>query len=92
MEATKPDLIRYINRLADDRTPEICKIFREHGGIVERTPPYRPELHPMELIWSHLEGNYSRLYEGSNVAPFLESFFRDFLESELIATVDHSAR
>ena len=88
MEATKPDLIRYIKCVSGDPAPAIFKIAREHGIIVERAPPYRPGMQPIKLIWSHIKGDYSRRYEGSHVVPSLEFFSRDLPVSELIATSD----
>ena len=74
MEATKAELVRYIKCVAGKRTPEIFKIAREFGNIVERTPPYHPELQPIELIWSRLKAEYSRRYEQCRVAESLGSF------------------
>ena len=90
MEATKAELVRYIKCVAGKHTPEIFKIAREFGNIVERTPQYHPELQPIELIWSRLKADYSRRYEKCRVAELLGSFFRDLPEAELVATVDHA--
>ena len=90
LEASKPDLARYLKCVSGHRTPEIFKIAREYGNVVERTPPYHPELQPIELVWSHMKANYSRRYDDCSVAPFLGTFFRDVPESELVATVCHT--
>ena len=50
IEAPNPELVRYLKCVSEARTPEIFKIARDHGNVVERTPPYHPELHPIELI------------------------------------------
>ena len=67
MEATKAELVRYIKCVSGRRTPAIFKIAREFGGIAERAPPYRPGLHPIELIRSRLKADYSRRYENCRV-------------------------
>ena len=90
MEVTKADLLRYIKCVTGKRTPEISEIAREFGNIAERTPPYHPELQPIELIWSHLKADYSRRYENCRVVEFLGVSPRELPESELVATVDHA--
>ena len=72
--SAKADLARYIKCVAGARAPVIFKIAREFGNISERTPPYHPEAHPIELIWSHLKGDYSRRYEGCRIVQFLGDF------------------
>ena len=87
--ATKADFARYVKCVAGARTPEIFKLARELGNIAERTPPYRPELQPIELIRSHLKGDHSRIYAGCRVVQFLGAFSRGLPGSELVATVEH---
>ena len=50
LESTKTGSARYVKCVSGARTPGIFKIARDHGKVVERTPPYRPEMQPIELI------------------------------------------
>ena len=47
--AAKPELVRVIEPMEGERVPEIFKLANQYGNTAERTPPYRPEVQPMEF-------------------------------------------
>ena len=54
--ATKPELVRVTEPMGGDRVPEIFKLANQYGDTAERTPPYRPEVRPVEFLWARLKG------------------------------------
>ena len=90
--ATKPELVRVIEAMEGKRVPEIFKIARQHGNTVERTPPYHPEVQPMEFLWAQLKGGYGQRYESTGVKEYVEAFFDGFCQSELSRVVSHCDR
>ena len=58
--ATNPELVVRIQSMGGKRTPEIFKIAADYENVVERTPPYHPEVQPMEYIWSRIKGDMER--------------------------------
>ena len=63
-KANKADLVEFLCACDGTRAPEVFKVAERHGNVVERTPPYRPELHPIEYIWAAMKGSYSsRVYQ-----------------------------
>ena len=58
--ATKPELVVLIQSIEEKRTPGIFKIAGDYGNIVERAPPYRPEVSGVEYIWSRIKGDMER--------------------------------
>ena len=88
--ATKAELVAFIRSVSGARVPEIFKVAAQHGNVVERTPPYRPELQPIEYLWAHMKRSYATRYDGAGVAAFLESFFQSISEQELLRTARHA--
>ena len=70
--------------------PEIFKPAAKHGCVIERTPPYYPELQPIEYVWGHMKNAYRARYDDAGgVKGFLESFFGAMLEAGLLSVVRH---
>ena len=53
-----PELVGPIQSMEGKRAPGISKIVAARGVIVERAPPYQPDVHPAEYIWSAIKGGY----------------------------------
>lgn len=58
--ALKSELIEAINKLASAPTYEIDVIAESLGHEVVRTPPYHPELQPIEICWGVLKNEIAR--------------------------------
>ena len=87
--ATKQALVLLIEAIEGKRTPEILKVAKECGNVVERTPPYRPEFRPMEFVRARLKGGYDRAYEATGARNHVETFFECVSEADLTAIVRH---
>ena len=72
--ATKQALVLLIESIEAKRAPGIFRVAKEYGNVDERTPPYRPEFQPMELIWARLKGGYDRAYEATGARNYAEWF------------------
>ena len=57
--ASRSDLVEFLRACHGARVPEMFKVAQRHGDVVERTPPYHPELQPIEYIWAAMKGSYS---------------------------------
>ena len=87
--ATKPEVARLIEWLEGERKPEIPKISKTNGDTVERTPPYRPEVRPVGLLWGMLKVGYGHRYEAAGVRGYMGQFLADIVEAELSRIVSH---
>ena len=58
-DATKKDMIRFLTTASGARVPGIFKKAMEYGRVVERTPSYVPEVHPIELAWTSMKTAYN---------------------------------
>ena len=65
--AAKPELVNFISTVSGRRVPEAFKVANAFGNIVERFPPFHPELNPIEHCWSQMKSGYSGRYDGSSV-------------------------
>jgi len=59
-DCLKSELIEILNKIAPAPTYEIDEIARQHGHEIIRTPPYHPELQPIELCWGILKNEIAR--------------------------------
>jgi len=59
-DCLKAELIEIINKIAPEPTYEIDEIARRLGHEVVRTPPYHPELQPIEICWGVLKNEIAR--------------------------------
>jgi len=56
----KPELVEIIKKIAPEPTYVIDEIARKHGREVIRTPPYHPELQPIETCWGVAKNHIAR--------------------------------
>ena len=63
LDATKKDLVRFPMTSSGARVPGIFKKGRDCGCVVERTPPFAPELQPIELAWGFVKTAYNTRYD-----------------------------
>ncbi len=59
-DCLKPELVEILRRLAPEPTYAINEIARSHGHEVIRTPPYHPELQPIETCWAVAKNHVAR--------------------------------
>lgn len=59
-DCLKSELIDVLAKFAPEPTYEIDEIAKERGFDVVRTPPYHPELQPIELCWGVLKNEIAR--------------------------------
>lgn len=59
-DCLKTELIEVLNKVAPAPTYVIDEIAREHGHEVVRTPPYHPELQPIEICWGVVKNEVAR--------------------------------
>lgn len=59
-DCLKSELIEILAKIAPEPTYVIDEIARESGHTVIRTPPYHPELQPIELCWGVLKNEVAR--------------------------------
>jgi transposase len=54
------ELVEILRKMAPEPTYKIDVIARQHGHEVVRTPPYHPELQPIETCWGILKNEVAR--------------------------------
>ena len=59
-DCLKVELIEILKKIAPEPTYEIDVIARKQGHEVVRTPPYHPELQPIEICWGVLKNEVAR--------------------------------
>ncbi len=59
-DCLKVELIDILRKIAPEPTYTIDVIARQHGHEVIRTPPYHPELQPIEMCWGVLKNEVAR--------------------------------
>lgn len=59
-DSVKAELIEVLNKLAPEPTYVIDEMAREMGHEVVRTPPYHPELQPIEICWGVVKNEVAR--------------------------------
>jgi len=59
-DCLKVELIDILRKIAPEPTYNIDIIARQHGHDVIRTPPYHPELQPIEMCWGILKHEVAR--------------------------------
>jgi len=59
-DCLKAELVEMLAKIAPSPTYAIDIIAKEHGHEVMRTPPYHPELQPIELCWGILKNEVAR--------------------------------
>lgn len=59
-DSLKAELVEALKKLAPEPLYEIDEIAREQGHEVVRTPPYHPELQPIEICWGVVKNEVAR--------------------------------
>ena len=59
-DCLKPELVEILKKLAPEPLYAIDEIARSHGHEVIRTPPYHPELQPIETCWGVVKNYVAR--------------------------------
>lgn len=76
-DCLKPELVEILSKVAPEPTYAIDEIARKKGHEVVRTPPYHPELQPIEICWGILKNEIARHcdFTMKNLELQLESAF-----------------
>jgi transposase len=76
-DCLKSELIELLSKMVPEPSYEIDEIARQHGHEVVRTPPYHPELQPIEICWGVLKNEIARNcnFTMKNLEIQLESAF-----------------
>jgi transposase len=74
----KIELVEILKKFAPEPTYAIDMIANEYGHTVIRTPPYHPELQPIEICWGILKNEIARNcdFTMDNLMLQLENAFR----------------
>ena len=59
-DCLKVELVEMLKKIAPEPTYEVDVIARKLGHEVMRTPPYHPELQPIEICWGILKNEIAR--------------------------------
>lgn len=59
-DCLKPELIEVLNKIAPEPTYTVDEIARKNGHEIIRTPPYHPELQPIEICWGIVKNEIAR--------------------------------
>jgi len=59
-DCLKPELVEILKKMASEPVYAIDEIARHHGHEVIRTPPYHPELQPIETCWGVVKNHVAR--------------------------------
>jgi transposase len=59
-DCLKPELVEILKKLATEPLYAIDEIARSNGHKVIRTPPYHPELQPIETCWGVVKNHVAR--------------------------------
>lgn len=59
-DCLKVELIEILKKIAPEPIYEVDEIARKHGHEVIRTPPYHPELQPIEICWGLVKNEVAR--------------------------------
>lgn len=59
-DCLKPELIEVLKKLAPEPIYAIDELAAEHGHKILRTPPYHPELQPIETCWGVVKNHIAK--------------------------------
>jgi transposase len=59
-DCLKPELVEILKKIAAEPIYAVDEIARSHGHEVVRTPPYHPELQPIETCWGVVKNHVAR--------------------------------
>lgn len=75
-DCLKSELVEILNKIAPEPTYEIDILAEKYGHEILRTPPYHPELQPIEVCWGIVKNQVAR--------------HCDFTMSNLLAQLDRA--
>ncbi len=81
-DCLKVELVEILNKIAPEPTYVIDEIAQRHGHRIIRTPPYHPELQPIEICWGVLKNEVARNcnFTMANLEKQLENAFSNVTE------------
>lgn len=59
-DCLKPELVEILKKIAPEPVYAIDEIAKSYGHEVIRTPPYHPELQPIEICWGVVKNHIAR--------------------------------
>jgi len=76
-DCLKSELIEILNKIAPNPTYAVDLLAEKQGHTVLRTPPYHPELQPIEICWGIVKNQVARNcdFTMSNLLVQLEAAF-----------------
>lgn len=76
-DCLKAELVEILKKIAPEPLYEVNEIAKRHGHEIVRTPPYHPELQPIEICWGIVKNHISRNcdFTLSNLGHQLEEGF-----------------
>lgn len=77
-DCLKVEMVEILNKIAPAPTYALDEIAAEHGHEILRTPPYHPELQPIETCWGVVKNQIARTcdFTMANLVAQLEEAFR----------------
>jgi transposase len=80
-DCLRVELITMLNKIAPNPTYVIDEIAYRHGHKVLRTPPYHPELQPIEICWGIVKNEVARNcnFTMKNLENQLEEAFKNVI-------------
>ena len=89
--SAKPELVHVIDAMEGKRPPVSLNWKKQYGDTADRAPPYRPEAHPVELLWARprLKGGYGQRYEATGAGGRVDQFSAGVDADELSTVVRH---
>ena len=85
-DCLKPELVEILTRFAPEPTYKIDEIARLQGHRVLRTPPYHPELQPIEICWGVVKNHIARNcdFTMNNLINQLDQGFREVTSENVL--------
>ena len=85
----KAELVEILNKKAPSPIFEIDEIAEKYGHKILRTPPYHPELQPIEICWGVVKNHVARNCDFSmkNLTEQLDAGFRKVTKSTCIKII-----
>jgi len=76
-DCLKAELVAVLQKIAPSPIYQVDEIARKHGHEIVRTPPYHPELQPIEVCWGVVKNHIARNcdFTLSNLKSQLEEGF-----------------
>ena len=85
----KAELVEILNKKAPSPIFEIDEVAEKHGHKILRTPPYHPELQPIEICWGVVKNHVARNCDFSmnNLTEQLDAGFRKVTKSTCVKII-----